>query len=333
MQRVVIPRAGEVEVRQADAPHPAADEALVRVQAVGICGSDIHTYHGRHPFVSYPVYPGHELVGTVEAVGEGVDLALVGMRVALEPSLPCGRCARCAEGRYNICENLRVLGFQARGGMSERFAVRADRLHPLPDAMPVEAGALVEPMAVAVHAARLPGALASLSAGVLGGGAIGLLTGVAARAYGAARVMLADPLEERRAVARTLGLQAAPELEAGSCDVVFECVGNEGALRAAVEACVKGGTIVVAGVYGEDVRVQAGLVQDRELRLLGSLMYVSSDVRDAIRLLAEGRVDASALVTHRFPLARAAEAFEVAAGRGKALKVLLVPESEAPPAA
>jgi len=333
VQRVVIRRAGEVEIAEAETPRAAADEALVRVEAVGICGSDIHTFHGEHPFVTYPVWPGHELVGRVEAVGEGVDLALVGMRVALEPSLPCGHCPRCREGRYNICDNLEVLGFQAPGGMAARFAVRADRLHPLPDSMSVEAGALVEPMAVAVHAARLPGSLAAASVGVVGGGAIGLLTGLAATAYGAARVVLADPLEERRRVAEALGLQALPALEAGSCDVVFECVGNEPALRAAVEACVKGATVVVAGVYGADARVQAGLVQDRELRLQGSLMYVSSDVRDAIRLLAEGRVDAGRLVTHRFPLERAAEAFEVAAARGKALKVLLVPEEEAPEAA
>jgi len=327
MQRVVIPSPGEVEIDDVEAPRAAADEALVRVEAIGICGSDVHSFHGEHPFVTYPVWPGHELVGTVEAVGEGVDLGLVGIRVALEPSLPCGHCARCAEGRYNICENLRVLGFQAPGGMTERFAVRADRLHPLPDGLSLEAGALVEPMAVAVHAARLPGGLAAASVGVLGGGAIGLLTGVAAHAYGAARVVLADPLSERREGAAALGLQAAGALEARSCDVVFECVGNEAALRAAVDGCVKGGTVVVAGVYGQDVRIQAGLVQDRELRLLGSLMYVSSDVRDAIRLLAEGRVDASALVTHRFPLARAAEAFELASGRGRALKVLLLPEA------
>jgi len=328
VRQVVIPQAGTVDVTEVEAPRPAADEALVRVEAVGICGSDIHTFQGEHPFVSYPVWPGHELVGTVESVGEGVDLALLGMRVALEPSLPCGRCPRCLEGRYNICENLAVLGFQAPGGMAERFAVRADRLHPLPDNLPLEAAALVEPMAVAVHAARLPGSLAARSVGVLGGGAIGLLSGVAARAYGAARVQLADPLAERREVAEALGLQAVEALAPGSCDVVFECVGNEAALRAAVEACVKGATVVVAGVFGADARVQAGLVQDRELRLQGSLMYLSSDVRDAIRLLAEGRVDAARLITHRFGLAEAPRAFQVAAGRGQALKVLVVPEDE-----
>ena len=325
MLQVEIPRVGEIRLVEVEPAAPAPEEARVRVEAIGICGSDLHTLHGEHPFVSYPVWPGHELVGTVEAVGAAADRALIGARVALEPSLPCGHCRTCREGRYNICENLRVLGFQAPGGMAETFVVAAGRLHPLPDALSLEGGALVEPMAVAVHAARLPGPLASLRIGVVGAGTIGLLTGVAALAYGAATVTVADPLEPRRDVAAAIGLRAEPSLSEGSCDVVFECVGNESALRASVDAAAKGGTIVVAGVYGTDPRVQAGLVQDRELRLQGSLMYVSSDVRDAIRLLAEGRVDTDRVVTHRFALTEAAEAFRVAGARGEALKVLLVP--------
>jgi len=323
--RVEIPRPGLVHTVEADALAYAPDEARVHVEAIGICGSDLHTFHGEHPFVSYPVWPGHELVGVVEEVGTAADRALIGMRVALEPSLPCGHCRTCREGRYNICENLRVLGFQAPGAMTETFVVAADRLHPLPDTLSVEGGALVEPMAVAVHAARLPGPLAALRVGVVGGGTIGLLTAVAATAYGAASVTVADLLPSRRQVAERLGLGAGAGLEPGSCDVVFECVGTEGALRASVDACAKGGTVVVAGVYGSDPTVQAGLVQDRELRLQGSLMYVTSDVRDAIRLLAEGRVDPGAIVTHRFPLEQVAEAFRVAGARGEALKVLLIP--------
>ncbi|MEJ2289057.1 MAG: alcohol dehydrogenase catalytic domain-containing protein [Deinococcales bacterium] len=314
-----------VRTTEVEPPVCGAEEARVRVEAIGICGSDLHTFQGEHPFVSYPVWPGHELVGVVEEVGTATDRAWIGMRVALEPSLPCGTCRTCREGRYNICENLRVLGFQAPGGMAESFVVAADRLHPLPESLSVEGGALVEPMAVAVHAARLPGPLAALRVGVIGGGTIGLLTAVAATAYGAASVSVADLLAPRREVAEALGLHAGAGLEPGSCDVVFECVGTEGALRASVDACAKGGTVVVAGVYGSDPTVQAGLVQDRELRLQGSLMYVTSDVRDAIRLLAEGRVDPTRIVTHRFPLDRVAEAFEVAGARGEALKVLLLP--------
>lgn len=325
MLQVEIPRPEEVRVLEVEPRAPGPEDAKVRVEAIGICGSDLHTLRGEHPFVSYPVLPGHELVGVVEAVGEAVDRSWIGARVALEPSLPCGHCRTCRDGRYNICENLRVLGFQAPGGMAEAFVVRSDRLHPLPDGLSVAGGALVEPLAVAVHAARLPGALPSLRVGVVGAGTIGLLTAVAARAYGAATVTVADPQEPRRGVAAKLGFTVTATLEAGSCDVVFECVGNEPALRSAVDACGKGGIVVVEGVYGSDPRVQAGLVQDRELRLLGSLMYVASDVRDAIRLLAEGRVDPELVVTHRFPLGQAEEAFRTAAGGGEALKVLLVP--------
>lgn len=325
MLQVEIPSPQHVRLAEVEPAAPGAEDARVRVEAIGICGSDVHTLRGEHPFVRYPVWPGHELVGVVEEVGAATDRALIGTRVALEPSLACGRCRTCREGRYNICENLRVPGFQAPGGMAEACVVPADRLHPLPDGMALETGALVEPMAVAVHAARLPGPLAALRVGVVGAGTIGLLTAAAAGAYGAASVTVADPQPSRREVASALGLPAESALEPGSCDVAFECVGNEAALRAAVEACAKGGTVVVAGVYGTEPRVQAGLVQDRELRLLGSLMYITSDVRDAIRLLAEGRIDPRHLVTHRFPLKQAAEAFSTAASGGEALKVLLLP--------
>lgn len=325
-QRAVIAAPHRLELDRADLAAPREGEVRLRSLAVGICGSDLHVLEGRHPFVSYPVHPGHEVVAEVEAAGPGLEPWL-GRRVVLEPSLVCGACRQCRAGRYNVCERLAVMGFQAAGGMAERFVAPIDRLHPVPDGMAVETAALVEPAAVAVHAARMAGSLAGCDVAVVGAGAIGLLCAQVAAAQGAASVRLSDPDPRRVALARALGLDAADRLPERAHDVVFECVGVEGALRAAIAASRKGATVAVVGVYGDDPRVQAGLVQDWELRLQGCLMYTAEDYREAIALLDRGAIDADRMVTDRFALADVESAFAAAARGGETLKVLLLPAS------
>lgn len=312
-----------VEVFDDQIPQPNAGEALIRVKAIGICGSDLHTLEGLHPFVSYPVLPGHEIAGIIEQVGAGVDVGLVGKMVALEPSLVCGTCRNCRAGRYNICENLKVMGFQTPGAMTELFATPVDRLHFLPDGATFTLGAFVEPTAVAVHAARLPGSLKGRDVAVIGAGTIGLLVAQVARAYDAASVTIVDLDASRRAIAEKLGLKAVEALPKNSVDVAFECVGVEAALRSAILAGRKGATIVIVGVFGKDASIPAGLIQDWELHLMGSLMYVRDDYVEAIRLLANKQIRIDEIVTHRYPLGEAAQAFETAIQRGGALKVIL----------
>jgi len=289
---------------------------------VGICGSDLHVFEGQHPFVSYPVYPGHEVAARVVAVGPGVDPSWQGALVALEPSLTCGRCEACRSGRYNICEKLKVMGFQAPGAMAEHFVSPVQNLHRLPEGFDVELGAMIEPLAVAVHAVALT-QLQGRKVAVLGAGTIGLLVGQVARAYGAAGVEVVDPLEPRRRVAEDLGLQAKTP-DSAKYDVIFECVGSEKALESAIQGIRKGGTIVVVGVYGQPTTISAGLIQDWEISLKGSLMYTFHDYREAIRLFAGGQVQGRALITHRFALPQVQQAFGAALERGKALKVMLL---------
>ena len=327
-RRVAIGGPHDLRLGPVDLTGPRPGEARLRPLAIGICGSDLHVLAGHHPFVDYPVLPGHEIAAEVVAVGDDADSGWIGARVALEPSLVCGTCRACRAGRYNICENLRVMGFQAPGGMADAFNAPLDRLHRLPDVLSDTAGALVEPVAVATHAARLAqelaGSLGGRDVAVIGAGTIGVLCAQVARAAGG-EVTISDLDEARREAARGFGLTATETLGERAFDVVFECVGNEGALRGAIAASRKGATVMVVGVYGRDPEVQAGLIQDWELCLQGSLMYTAEDYREAIRLLAEGAIDAERMITSVHPLEDVEKAFEIAAAGGGSLKVVLRP--------
>ncbi len=323
MKRVIIPEPHHLKLIEDDKPQPQVGEVLLGIKTVGICGSDLHVFEGHHPFVSYPVLPGHEVSGEIIAVGKGVDAALIGKKAVIEPSLPGAGRPRFEPGRYNIAADLKVMGFQAPGAMAEYFALPYDRIHLVPDDFSHDLGASVEPTAVAVHGVRLAGNIAGLNVGVIGAGTIGLLVAQVCRAYGAASVTVAEFDESRRDIASGLGLEAVTKLTEGAYDVVIECVGLEATMQSAILSCAKGATVIVMGVFGKNVSIPVGLIQDWELRVLGSLMYVGDDYREAIRLLAVGQVRVDTLITHRFPLAQAPEAFDTALRRGSVLKVLL----------
>lgn len=323
MKRVFIPEPHNIQLIDYEEPQAQAGEVLLKIKAVGICGSDLHVFEGQHPFVSYPVYPGHEVSGEIIAVGDGVDDSLIGKHAVIEPSIAKGSMPRFEPGRYNISSELAVMGFQTPGAMGELFAVAADRIHILPDDFSHDLGAMVEPTAVAVHGVRLVGNIAGMKVGVIGGGTIGLLTAQVARTYNAETVVVADLDEDRRHIANSLGLVSAEKLDEKAFDVVFECVGVEPAIRSAILACRKGATVVVMGVFGEDASIPVGLIQDWELRILGSLMYIGDDYKEAIRLLKHGHVRVQNIITHHFPLADVQKAFDTALGRGEVLKVVL----------
>jgi L-iditol 2-dehydrogenase len=326
VRRVVVDGPRALRVEDAELPaRPAEGWARLRTRAIGICGSDVHVLAGHHPFVTYPVYPGHELVAEVEAVGGGVEPAWVGRRVVLEPGLSCGTCRTCRRGDRHLCETLRVMGFQAPGGMADAFDAPIDRLHALPDALPTEQGALVEPLAVATRAIRAAGPLDGRDVLVIGAGPIGLVCALVARADGARVVVVdRDPARSRLA-AEAFGFEVAEGATPDAVDVAIECVGVEAALRDAVAAVRKGGTVLVVGVHGHDAALQVGIIQDREICLKGTLMYQSEDFARAIDLLERGAVDVGPMIGARVPLERAAEGYATAERGGAVLKVLLVP--------
>jgi L-iditol 2-dehydrogenase len=312
MKRATMTAPGQIQIEETAAPTPGPGQVLLRIQRIGVCGSDIHVFHGKHPYTSYPVVQGHEFSALVEAVGPGVQGIEVGNKVTAMPQIVCGKCGPCLRGDAHICDALRVQGFQAPGCAQELWVTAADKIVKLPDHFSFEQGALVEPISVAVHAIARAGQLAGRRAVVLGAGPIGNLVGQAARAAGA-RVLITDLSEHRLEIARRCGLRessnpAREDLKtaaqrvfgAEGFDLAFECVGVEATLDAAVSNLAKGGTLIVVGVFGDKPRVDLGLVQDRELRISGTLMYQRPDYEQAVAWIDSGDIVTEPLMSEHF---------------------------------
>jgi L-iditol 2-dehydrogenase len=336
MRQAVMTEPGTINIREVPAPSAGPGEVLLRIRRIGVCGSDVHVYHGRHPYTTYPVVQGHEFAATVESMGPGVAGIRQGMKVTATPQVVCGQCPPCRRGAYNICNVLKVQGFQAPGCAQDFFVTSADKLVPLPEHFTFEQGAMVEPAAVAVHAVARAEPLAGRNVVVLGAGPIGNLVAQVARAAGA-RVLITDLSKYRLAVARRCGLEATAQareesLAAASTrvfgdsgfDIAFECVGAETTMTEVIACVAKGGTIVVVGVFGQKPRVDMGLVQDRELRLMGTLMYRLEDYRAAVRLIDQGGITAGPLESRHFPFAEYGEAYRFIDREGEnSLKVFI----------
>ena len=162
MIRQVITSPKVIEFKEVAVPNPEGNQVLVKIMRIGVCGSDIHVYHGQHPFTSYPVTQGHEVSGEITKLGKGVTELKVGQKVTIEPQVVCGKCYPCRHGKYNLCEELKVMGFQTMGTASEYFVVDSAKITPLPDGLSFDEGAMIEPLAVAVHAAKQAGELEGL---------------------------------------------------------------------------------------------------------------------------------------------------------------------------
>lgn len=327
MRRVVVTTDG-VTVREVPTPVPGPGEVLVRTLVAGVCGSDTHALHGRHPFIVLPYAAGHEVVGVVEGTGQ---------RVTVEPDLPCWSCKQCLAGRQNLCENLRFFGCaHDQGGMADWFTIDTRRLHDVPDELDDRTAALIEPLSTPVHAIRLVGDVKDRTVAILGAGTIGLLMLKVARAHGARRIVLTARSAERRARALRFGADAVVDATAvdaveqvraalgESADVVFDCVAEQSTVLQAIGLANKGGTVVVVGVPAADVSVPLPILQDSQLRIQGSATYLPEDYTDAIDLLRAGTVTADDFVTGVRPLAEAAAAF-ADAENGHNIKVLLTP--------
>lgn len=336
MKQAIMTAPGKIEIRKIDVPTPGEGEVLLRIRRIGVCGSDIHVYHGKHPYTSYPVVQGHEYSATVEALGPGVSGLRIGQLVTSQPQITCGECAPCKRGDYHICDKLKVEGFQAPGCAQELWVTKADRIVPLPETFSYEQGALIEPVAVAVHAVSRAGDLRGRRVAVLGAGPIGNLVAQVAKAAGA-KVLITDVSDYRLDIARQCGLEhtSNPSEEslaeakarvfgADGFDVALECVGIEATMTAAIENIEKGGTIVVVGVFGERPRVDLGLVQDRELNIHGTLMYKRQDYIKAVDLVSSGQVCTEPLISKHFSMEEYMEAYRfIDQARDKTMKVFI----------
>jgi 2-desacetyl-2-hydroxyethyl bacteriochlorophyllide A dehydrogenase len=334
MRRVVV-HPGRIAVETAESPTPRPGEALVRSVVSGVCGSDTHAAHGRHPFIALPYHPGHEVVGVVQAIGADVTSLAVGDRVTAEPDLPCWHCKMCTTGRENLCENLVFFGCgYDQGGMADYFTLPANRLHIVPDSLDYRAAALIEPLSTPVHAVRLAGDVTGRTAVVLGAGTIGLLLLSVLRARGIGRVVVTDPLADKRDRATALGADVVvdamaadvvPQVRAAlgqSADIVFDCVAIQSSVSQAIAMADKGGTVVIVGVPAAEVSIPLPIIQDHQIRMQGSATYLPEDYTDSIALLESGAVRAEDFITATRPLEQVAEAFELSTS-GHHIKVLV----------
>jgi 2-desacetyl-2-hydroxyethyl bacteriochlorophyllide A dehydrogenase len=320
-----------IDVRDAADPRPAQGEVVVRVRSCGICGSDLHFYHGQFP-ANPKISPGHEFAGEIAEVGEGVTGWTVGERVCVEPITACQACEYCRSGRYHLCPRHLLLGTFAPGAMAEYVAVPAYTLYHLPHPLDFEIGALAEPLAVAVHGLHIVGLKAGERVLVMGSGAIGVMSVLAARRSGA-EVIATYRHDHQAEAALAAGASRVVRdgetagLEKDGIDVVVETVGGTApTLSQAMGIVRSGGRVSVLGLFGGTESLNAlGLVL-KEVTVVGGITYcrpgLRSDFDVALSILAESADVARSLITHRFGLEEAGEAFATAADKSrKSLKV------------
>jgi 2-desacetyl-2-hydroxyethyl bacteriochlorophyllide A dehydrogenase len=334
MRALVVERPGIAELRRVPTPRPGRSEVLVRVGAAGICGSDVELLDGRRPaaYVRYPIIPGHEWAGVVEATGEEVAGVVVGDAVVAEGFRACGTCARCREGRTNLCTApYAETGFTHAGAFAELLCVPAQLVHRLPPGSDLAAAALLEPAACVAQGLLEVELQPGLTAAVVGSGTLGLLAVALLSRAAPARLALVGTREPRLELGRALGATETwnvrrDERPEPGFDLVFEAAGSADGAATAVALARRGGTVVLEGISGRPGGVDADAVTLGHLRVQGAFGASRSAWAQVTQLFADGQLDTKPLVSHSFPLERHAEAFTTLADRtGDALKVQLIP--------
>ena len=337
MLQAVMTSPGIIKFNDIAVPEPGAGRVLIKIVRIGICGSDIHVYHGKHPYTSYPVVQGHEVSGEVVGLGEGVLSLAIGDRVTIQPQVTCGKCYPCLNGKYHICDELKVMGFQTTGAASEYFVADEAKVIKLPDSMGFDEGAMIEPLAVAVHAMRKGVDVEDKNIMVLGAGTIGNLVAQAAKGMGAKSVMITDVSEYRLDMARRCGIEHCvntvsinigdmilEKFGPRKADLIFECVGSDVTIGQALSCARKGTDIIVVGVFPDKMTIDLGLLQDRELRMIGTLMYQRNDYEKAIELVKTIKIKLKPLITDHFPFSDYLKAYEyIERQKDRVMKVMI----------
>ena len=337
MKQQVMVNPHEIVIQEVEIPEIAANEVLVAIKRIGICGSDIHVWHGTHPFTSYPITQGHEVSGEIVKLGKNVDGLTIGQKVTIEPQWTCGTCHPCRHGKYNLCEELKVMGFQAPGTAQEYFAVDASKITPVPDSMSFDQAAMIEPLAVAVHAAKRFPELQGAKAVVEGAGPIGILTAQALKALGAEKVLITDISDGRLALAKSVGIDYAINTKdrdfnevlvetfgPDKADVIYDCAGNDKTMNDAIRFARKGSTIILVAVFGKMGNTDLAVLNDHELDLNTTMMYTHPDYLDAIRLVDEGKIKLEPLMSRHFAFDDYADAYHyIDDNRESTMKVLI----------
>ncbi len=345
MKAMVLSEYKHLEMADVPQPVPGEGEVLVRVAACGICGSDVHGYDGSSGRRIPPIVMGHEAAGTVAAVGKGVTAFRAGDRVTFDSTLYCGECAFCRRGDVNLCDRRQVLGvscgeYRRAGAFAEFVTVPERIVFKLPDAMSFAEAAMLEPVAVALHAVKMSAVRGGETALVIGAGMIGLLTMQAARAAGCGRVLIADVDATRLRLAESLGATEALHLSGAElarevvqrtgagADVVFEAVGRNETVVAAIDAVRKGGTVTLIGNIAPQVALPLQIVVSRQLRLQGTAAS-AGEYPEAIAMMSRGEIEVKPLITAVAPLEEGPRWFErLYAHEPNLMKIVLTPGEE-----
>ncbi|OOO34799.1 L-idonate 5-dehydrogenase [Agrobacterium sp. YIC 4121] len=341
MKAVVIHAAKDLRIEERETGQPGPGQVEVAIEAGGICGSDLHYYnHGGFGTVRVrePMILGHEVAGTIKALGEGVSGLAVGDRVAVSPSRPCNHCEFCLKGQQNQCLNMRFYGSampmpHIQGAFRQRLVAEAYQCHKVRDGVSIHEAAMAEPFAVTLHGVNRAGALTDKRVLVTGCGPIGALAIIAARAHGAREIVATDVMDAVLQKALAIGadrvINVADDPDAlsaysankGYFDVQFEASGNERAVRSGLEALKPRSTVVQLGLGG-DVSIPQNMVVAKEIEMKGTFRF-HEEFGLAVDFINQRRVDLKPLLTGTFPLEEAVAAFEAAGDRSRSMKVQL----------
>jgi 2-desacetyl-2-hydroxyethyl bacteriochlorophyllide A dehydrogenase len=328
MRAAIIDVPGTVRVGDVPDPKPEPRHVVLKVGACGICGTDLHIADGHFPPTPYPIVPGHEFAGEIVEVGADVTGWAVGDRVAVDPSLFCGYCGPCRDGRGNLCENWNATGDTVNGAFAEYVAVPAANCYRLPDHLTWQQGALVEPLSCAVHGVRRIGVEAGERFLVVGAGTMGLLMQQLLQSAGAT-VSVVDRDDKRLGRARDLGAAATgtavSELD-DRFDAAVDATGAAPAIEAAFDSLRRGGRLLVFGVAPAEARIALSpfRIYNDEITVIGSMAVLHSYGR-ALDLIANGAVDTASLLTHTLPLREFPAALDLMRS-GAGLKVQVLPD-------
>lgn len=323
MKAAVCTGIGQIEIRDVPTPRPGPGEVLVKVRSVGVCGSDVDGYRGKHPMIGYPIILGHECSGVIAEAGQGVGAARVGEAVTVEPFFICRTCPFCLEGTYNFCSDLKIIGHQVAGGFADYVLIPADFAHHKPDSVDFEEAAILEPCSGSLHAVRRCGIQSGDFVAIIGCGTMGSFSTQHCRNL-SAEVLVIEPVAFKRRAALELGAThvvdpytedvaaKVRELTNGKmADVVIEAVGEQETLAQTVGLVKNGGTVMLIGWTGNDTDpFDLTNTTFKELTVLGTLGFCR-DFPTSMRLLAAGKVDIKRIITHRFDLDHVTDALDL----------------------
>lgn len=335
MAKITAPQT--IELERTEKRRPGPGEVCIAVKASAVCGSDMHIFSGRHPYVKLPTTIGHELAGVVESVGAGVEHIAPGDRVCVEPLITCGKCWYCLHGRYDYCENLRLKYRSGCSGYADYYYAEERWCHKLPENVSFEEGALMEPLACAVHAVLKSGVGLCDSACIMGDGPIALMLAQLCVAAGATRVYVLGLLERNLELARRFGCiplksddeaveRILSDTHNRGVDVAFEAVGAPVTFNRSLSVVKRGGRDVIFGIFEQDFNARQVLdAMVREVEVVGTSSYCW-DFQRAIELVSAGRLDIRSLITHTLPLAEVQKAMTIKRDPAQQpLKIILKP--------